>query len=235
MEPFVRTRVEGFSNEPEQEDALGTLERRNWNVVAVGNWNPAIFSPPWVAENLAGPETEIEVGIALGQPGTPVNLKFNGVVLEVSPFRLSLNAVESDVASLSTCAQVMAEVCGRLQHTPVRAIGTNFRFRVKEPDQELFRLFDTHDLNRISEQQFRVASIRITRRLEWDSRSVNATLVLNESGSLDIDLNFHVDVDSAKQAKSQLEADTTELVGIAEKLALFLAYEADGVETNAEA
>lgn len=91
--------------------------------VAVGPFNPHIITPDWL----------VDEKVAAGRPddydsfpsfGDDDGFVLGGFEWEVSLSRLAVTSREPG----GDCGAKAAEVMGKLQHTPVRAVGNNFVF-----------------------------------------------------------------------------------------------------------
>ncbi|MGN7105152.1 hypothetical protein ACTHR6_26295 [Ralstonia holmesii] len=177
-----------------------------FNLIAIGAWNPAIFSPQWTKSHLvADPAQEVVMAIPMAFPGgggAPPRLTLGNVNLYPSAATLILDCVQFDDESLRAVGQTFGTVCDLLPHTPITAIGANFRYTGKIADEpQLAELFLFSDSRRIDADKYRStgALIRRSYRLE-DGGILN---LVEESVGTDVrvEFNFHFDVTSAAEAK----------------------------------
>lgn len=166
-----------------------------FNVVAIGSWNPAIFSPEWAKEHLADDKTrDVILAIPMPMGSVPPRLTVDGVNLYPSPTLLMADCVEYGDVSIDACARKLQMLSELLPHTPVSAIGVNFRFVGDLDDNEILAaLFAFGDAGRIS-TRFVASGSMIKRAFKLsDGTVLNLTLDTFSDG-LRVEFNFHTDV-----------------------------------------
>src|SRR5262245_11024869 len=109
-------------------------------IVIAGAWNSAIFAPAWVAGRLTASQ-EIGLELTLNNPALAPRLSFDGVLLRVLPDKLVIHPQEISEASLKRMQEVADRILGDLPHTPVQAVGVNFRFNEPKPGGKLLDAF----------------------------------------------------------------------------------------------
>jgi hypothetical protein len=124
------------------------LDIRGPVIVVAGAFNPAIFSQSWVATNVFGiPEgAEMSVLEVLVQidPQSLLQLRFfEGVAINVGPGRVELYAANGEPETFSAVETALRKVLELLPHTPIQAIGCNFRWVDSDPSPEVTDLFDS--------------------------------------------------------------------------------------------
>lgn len=125
-----------------------SLDLRGPILVVAGAFNPAIFTQNWIATNVFGiaPGTEFPVLEVIVQvdPQSLVRLAFiNGVALNVAANRLELFLQNGAPETLTALEATLARVLELLPHTPIQAVGCNFRWTDTDPSSEIVDLFDT--------------------------------------------------------------------------------------------
>lgn len=183
------------------------------NIVLLGGFNPNIIEPSWLSRHDVVKEksdevmTEIQFG-----PGAPQMMRFklDGLRWEVAFDRVLVGSGEA-----RTPAKWLVRMLDLLPHTPIRAVGINFKLRSDRatwpigipslPNQEAAGTL-------IGEV---VTSAAVTRgRLENETQ-VNLTLNATQAEVV-LDANFHRGVanseamtamDMAKQAMSEFDGD----------------------------
>jgi|GEM_PF-2328388 len=205
-----------------------------FNLIAVGAWNPAIFSPQWTKSHLsADAAQEVVMAIPMALPGgvvAPPRLTIGSVNLYPLSDTLMLDCVQFDDDSLRMAGQTFGVVCDLLPHTPMTAIGINFRYAGKIADEPaLADLFQFSDSPKIDADKYKSTSVAIRRsfRLE-DGGALNLTV---ESGGADVrmEFNFHFNVASAAEAKMRAAPDV-----VFAKKAEALAFLSDAYEIELE-
>jgi len=166
------------------------------SVVLAGAWNPAIFSPPWVAKRLFS-STEMEVGLAFGDM---LVLRFGtkDVELVVTSSSVQLRPRRVEQGVFDVVEDVAVRLLETLRETPVRAFGINFGYDVEREGKPLKELVDL--------QRGRPArTTRISRSFEIGSESgrrgeravMNVVLADPTDGALHLDFNEHHDAEPA--------------------------------------
>jgi hypothetical protein len=156
-------------------------------LVFAGGFNPAIFSPPWMARNLFGvPEgEEVEVISVLDiEEGPPPRQYIQKVGVLVQSQRLAIYPDEMSEEVIGRAEALFAAVAETLPHTPAAAFGINFLFDQLAVTAELVDSIMPKDgLEALGQINFtEVASniavgernqLNITRRLSGENVGVN--------------------------------------------------------------
>lgn len=103
--------------------------------VVIGNFNPAIFHPAWLAaQGIVGREEADKAKVLLVNPAL-TSLVVGTIRIEVTPDRL--DARTSDTSSYVVVRDFVVSVLAVLEHTPVTAFGINrlFHFRLGSEDE----------------------------------------------------------------------------------------------------
>jgi len=170
------------------------LDTRLPLVVIVADFNPAIFTPLWVARHLHdAPEgAEVQVVEMIAEvPGGLAKLSFiNGVALVVSNARLDAFVLGEEQVRIDALAHVLTNLVRVLPHTPLRGIGCNFQFINEESSDELLALFNSPE----SLEGEYVARLRqYTAQLEAGDAILNLTRSA-ASGTVQFSFNYHRDM-----------------------------------------
>lgn len=178
------------------------LSTEAFNLIAIGAWNPAIFSPEWVKAHLAD-DKNADVILAVSMPPTAMlspRITVDGVNIYPSNQALAMDCVVYSDAAIEVCANKIAQISGILPHTPVSALGINFRFWGELTDSAaLTELFTFADAANIDANQYKSAGALIRRTFEL-SDSTNLNLSIDTlSQNLRIEFNFHADIQHISQ------------------------------------
>lgn len=178
-------------------------EAEGFSVVVVGAWNTAIFSPDWIKNHLTrAPHIGIE--FAVNAPTLPLRLAFDDIFLLVSPDRLAITPQQVRDDLLAKTQEVATLILDALPHTPVAALGINFRFREPQPAGRLLETFVLTDRGHLADAGAVVRATSIRRGLSVNDDFVNLTLELKPGGEVTAEFNFHHEVDKASSAKERL-------------------------------
>lgn len=174
-----------------------------WTVVMVGQWNPAIFSPDWVAHNLLHIDN-VEAQLAVGPVVTNVRYQTETLLVIPQQDRLIVggrNAEEATLLEMERCSKAALELLG---HTPIRALGINFGFIESDPPTEMLRTFDLADAGALSDAGYQVRATDITRSIDIDSTILKLKMSLSEEGTVRFHFNFTSQVATSQQAADLL-------------------------------
>lgn len=167
------------------------LDTRQPIFVIVGDFNPAIFSVGWVANNLHGIPigTEIELTEIMAEvPGGLAQLNFiNGVALVVTAGRLDAFVADQSPQRIEAVEQVLVRLMEVLPHTPFRGIGCNFSFADEEPTDVLLSLFDSPEG---IEGEYVVRARQYMVQMEVDDALLNLTRA-TANGAVQFSFNYH--------------------------------------------
>ena len=171
------------------------LEPRDWNVVVVGRWNPAILTPQGIASRLfqvpLGTEVVIEVPMdAIG----PFRVSIMDVTVMVSNVQLVVEAKENNFASLQRAMRIAHRAMESLPETPVFAAGYNIRCQGTGEDEQLAPLIAATQLR--WDEQFERAGYPVSRRdvtwvADWQAGKISVNLSREQHDRvLRVNLNF---------------------------------------------
>lgn len=179
-------------------------------VVMNGGWNIRVFSPEWVVEHLS-PKGDIELGVAIANPDAPIQLKFEGVALQVGAGRLVLTPSTLDEAGFESVQRIAKQIVELLPHTPISAVGVNFKYQIDEPDDNLLSVFDLPDNEKLADKEFSVRATLIKRAIDWDGVLLNLILTHQHGAETTIEFNHHRTITRTAPASAALEESISEL------------------------
>lgn len=175
----------------------------DWTVVMVGQWNPAIFTPDWVAHNLLHVEN-VEAQLAVGPLTTNVRYQTETLLVIPQQDRLIIggrNTEEATLLEMERCSKAVLELLG---HTPIRALGINFGFIESDPPIEILRTFDLADAGVLADAGYQVRATDITRSIEIGSTILKLKISLSDEGTVRFHFNFTSQVANSQQAAELL-------------------------------
>ncbi len=174
------------------------------NVVVLGAWNPRIITPEWLMkQNIVPAEPNKGFGIGIGGGGR-FEFRFGlaGFSWLVDHDRLVLSGDKGE----SPTAYVR-QVMQRLSHTPVHALGFNFKYR-QETNQGWHPILTANGLIETFQATQSVLKVGWDCSLESASEfgKVNVNVkALQQGGSFEVYFNFHRPVGDAERAIKALE------------------------------
>lgn len=134
-----------------------------FNISIVGQWNPSIFSPSWVRANIVSDESEVLFAVAISDPAAPPRISFSTTYLFPSRQLLDFRASEMTLEAFSSCGEAASKIVGLLPHTPISAIGINFRFIEEENFEKAASLFQFNDSAKIPHEKYSLQASTVTR------------------------------------------------------------------------
>ena len=140
-----------------------------------GHWNRAIFNPQWIVGRLTE-DKKLGLEIPISSPELPMRVTFDDLALTVMASRLQVNVKRCEDHLVQRARKVVQRVLKDLTHTPVTAVGINFRFECGSPTGKLLESFGTRDLEALSDEGLTVESTTISRCLKRGEQTVNLTL-----------------------------------------------------------
>lgn len=116
-------------------------------LVLVAEFNPAIFSLPWIGHHVLGrnegdeiPVTEV---VAQTNNGIVRLSFFDGVAINFADGRTELFALDADADGLRKVSAFLDAMIKVLPHTPLTAIGCNLAYTDATPSDAISDLFNT--------------------------------------------------------------------------------------------
>jgi hypothetical protein len=173
-------------------------------VVLVGRWNPAILTPPWLAQHVFGENAEqipveMELSSVAGQPP-----RFTMLGLRIMPAfdRLILSPHGLEDEQVAVCETRIRALLNTLPHTPISACGINFTFVDPEPVEPLLELFtDEEGLAERTGLEFETRSTSRARAIAMNGYVLNFTRSLSAENVVTYKFNFHYAVTNAAAAE----------------------------------
>ena len=158
--------------------------------VVVGTFNMYILHPQWLVRNKIIDDS-IEVGFEtnLTQPG--FRFRFEKALWNVAPDRLTIETQDPEV----DCGKVIADILGRLPHTPLIALGNNTQYHANLSELEVLsqairdfpRTESPTPDNKVVQRTFHVGIKRA------EQETVNLQIAIKEN-SIELACNVHVDL-----------------------------------------
>lgn len=170
----------------------------------VGAWNQAIFTPQFVAQHIMpGPEA-VQSEIEVGPGGFTAHHRGSNFRLSVRPDRLLWTPYNTDEATLKAVEGSVSELLSLLNVTPISAIGFNYGFEVSVPEGDVAKILDLPDAGKLEQMHAIPDLVSVRRRFRLDGQVLNMVISRTADSPINVDLNFHKDVDGANTAKDAL-------------------------------
>lgn len=184
------------------------------SIVAVGQFNPAIVTPGWLrAEKILTAE-EAKVEQLVGATSAARRFQMEGFVWTVSWDRLVFERLTEDQNEACQPAEIVRALLGRLEHTPVRAIGVNFEFDGDEKSPALACAVGGRPVPQLAAVLGAQIAATHLQVVLLDDRGVQVQVNVGVEGDSpvpSVGLNFHRPVASAKEGVTVLEGAQDDL------------------------
>ena len=170
------------------------LTPHDWNVVVVGFWNRAIYTPQGIAQRLLQVTSGEEVGVELPfDTIAPFRVSFGKHVVIVDGGRLIIELAEHTLEYLVGAMSIAVRAMEDLPKTPVKAAGINVRHSAEGSAlEELTTLREPLQLQwdkRIQEFGASVSHRSVSRKFPW-REGVTQITVTEDDDKIDVLLNF---------------------------------------------
>lgn len=177
----------------------------------IGNLNPAILQPKWLADNNVVQHGEAEIGLAAFAPTGIAQPRFK---LHGFSWIPALNRLQVDAESPNVDpGSFVASILELLPHTPVQGVGNNFHFEVGELGERLTPLLRCHLADALSSEEHAGLGLGFTIKLSHKESAVLSLTVEASPKVREVRFNFHRDVKDTAQAglaASQWQSDREE-------------------------
>lgn len=180
-----------------------------FNIVVVGSWNPAIFSPEW-AKNYLADDKNKEVVLAIPmQMASPSRLTVDEEVnFYPSTQALMIDCVVYKLDLLEVCSLKLKLIASLLQHTPVTAVGINFRFAFEVTEiPALLNLFSFDDAVKLNADKYKLMSSSLKRTFELSDSTMLNLSIESKSDIFLCEFNFHSDIKQLSEIVDKTSSD----------------------------
>lgn len=180
------------------------LDLRQPTVIIAGAFNPAIFSPPWIANVLYGIAEGEEISGLIVQDLVQLTqkpyIRDVGILAEAGRLSIFVDKVEPEALTLAE--SVVKRAAEALPHTPVVGFGLNFAFVEAEPEAEVVdRLKQGDQPEKLGE--LLNSSLASAIRME-DGTLLNLSRGL-AGGELSVSFNFHSELSNLGALADEME------------------------------
>lgn len=187
----------------------------SFTIVIVGNWNPYILSPHWVAKYLfKDPKLTIEFTYNRGLPQRYTSKELGIRILPESE-RVTFVSTKYDDLTLSKMNDIACELLGLLSYTPISSFGINFRFDEVAND-ELVKIIKLPHGDLINESGYQTNYHGFKTGIIGENRLINLTAGIIKD-VVSFDFNFHYEVKNASEAKNNIKDEVIKNKLFAEK------------------
>lgn len=176
-------------------------------LVLTGSWSQAIFSIPFVLENVFEGAEEIKAEMGLADGNLVLRFQGGGMTFIVQGDRVSWIPAETSNPTLSRVEESANRLVNRLSITPLSGRGLNYGFNVENPSTIIGQLLDPPDLTKL--QGLATSdSVGLTLKRTWQAGDDVVSVTMSrqrEDTAVAIDLNFHRNVNTAQATADSLK------------------------------
>lgn len=186
------------------------LEPTSWNIVLLGAWNPAIFSPKGINQIafqlVEG--TPMAVEIPIDSTGS-ARVTHEGIRISLENDRVFIELTPPTWDSMARALNLACNVLDNLPRTPLRGGGVNFRFSSTDGGA-IAEAIQTPTLDaQIGSAGYDVRVWGVKRTVEFDPGVLNLTMVYSEEGN-SVEFNFHKDGTTAADLRPLFTRNTSD-------------------------
>lgn len=181
------------------------LQENGFNVIVTGRWNALIFTPAWIKENLFD-NADIPVSMAwpLGDPTASMRITCGGVSIFPSSQALDIQTADTSKAGIKKAGEITAKILHLLPHTPIGALGINFRFSEKNFCATLEALFGFADAAKIPSDKYTLAGTQISRSFATGGEDLLNLSVSRLAEEMVFEFNFHTQSGNVETLSSKV-------------------------------
>lgn len=134
------------------------------SIIVIGNWNPRIFTPTWIKENLFCLTDETEIEGLVNFEDMDFAFKHEGIVIVPKFSSVEINFEGYDEKKASLASSIISRILELLPQTPIKAMGVNIRYKLSKTEN--IKLVKAINELRLNFEEFRVNQLRQTLQKE---------------------------------------------------------------------
>jgi len=135
-------------------------------------------------------------------PTLPHRFNAEGLVLIPQNDRVIIGLKDIKEDNLNKAESLAKKILDSFPQLPISSFGINFGF-VEDAPEDIAPLFNLSDIQKLSDNNYKIRSTEIKRKLEYGQGDLNITHSFDE-GIVRMHLNFHHPCDSTKSASDLL-------------------------------
>lgn len=203
------------------------------SIVVLGGWNPQVFSPKWIQNNLCdNKECQIEIEIPANNLAGQPRLSFESIYMTVNHSRIELRPKNPEDSCLDKCLNLLKKTLSILSHTPIVSYGVNFSFVTDGDHDNFIDKFIFNDNASFDADSYKLNKLNIQRSFRQNDGSLmNLSILTEKKSNVTVNFNYHHDVDNAT---SCIETLTEGLFSRYEQESREILHKVYDVQVNAE-
>ena len=170
------------------------LQPEDWNVVVLGRWNPALFTPAQISSRIFGlPQgTPIEVYVPIDDVLLPSRVKHDGMDIFANPAQLNVSIAQCSFEKLDQGRKIASDAIEQLPKTPLIAAGFNIRYRADGLPSSLASRFSAELDRRFSDENFSILGRQFHRILAFQKGRLLVRVANDPDEKAEVMLNFEL-------------------------------------------
>ena len=169
------------------------LRPEDWNVVVLGRWNPALFTPAGISQRVFRlPEaTPIEVYVVLDDIQLP-RVRHAGVMIAASSGQLVISPDRCTFNELGRARDFARDAIKELPKTPLIAAAYNIRYRADTMPASLAQRFSNDLDKRFSDSDFQIVGRQFHRLLSFRAGRLLVRVTQEPDSRVELLINFEL-------------------------------------------
>lgn len=183
------------------------------NIVCLGNWNKKIFVPEWVASNLFGLAKDSSLEAVFNTSELDIGYKANNVMFIPKESAIEIKPEKLDSETIVLANKVLINLISLLPHTPIKAIGINFRSVFQKSS-------DHHFAKKIKGFKCELDNFNLSQVKFAEDKGNHSLNIITDifKDKYSVNFNFHYPIESSPEGFYFDEDDIINKINIVEKV-----------------
>jgi hypothetical protein len=196
-----------------------SLRPVEWNVVVLGRWNPALFTPAAISRRVfdLAEGTPVEVFVVLDDVQQP-RVRHEGITVAPSFGQLLISPERCTFKALEQARAKARDAIIGLPKTPLNAAGYNLRYQADVMPQPLMARFSEMLDRRFSDNDFHILGRQFHRVLEFHSGRLLVRVTRDPDDKAELLLNFDFQSKNADQLSDWLTVPINDIRDAAQRI-----------------
>lgn len=188
------------------------IHPHDWNVIVVGFWNRAIFTPAGISRHLflLPQATPVQVLVPIDLPA-PYRVSHEELTVTVGSDRLIVEPAEPTFVGLAAAQEIGRRALAHLPRTPLLASGINVRYRSEGPVPALEAIVASAWDERLSDKGLEIMERSITRSVRRRGGKLNVTVTLKEDQTVALALNLDLQSDDVERLRAWIDVSADDM------------------------
>ena len=173
-----------------------------WSLVIAGFWNKMIFQPQWLSKKFFENKT-VDIELAIGSLSADPRFVVDNIAIQVTDRKLMIWPKDLSNETLGKVETFAKRVLSELPHTPVQAVGINFKFIEQNPVAAHIEIFEVKDVQPISDCSYNIKASSIQQSMTKEDYTLKLSNTY-ENNTLTLDFNFNKNLSTAEEMNTYL-------------------------------